>query len=105
MKKKYYIRKIFIKRKHKFSYIRNNALNHFLLQHLIPQKIDFSKIQNCLLNRLATDEKFFEDKFSQIEISENDEKNFHINKISVFDFPEKNEETNGQYTSNEINEL
>ena len=101
MKKKCNIRKIFIKRKHKFSYIRNKALNNFLLQHLIPKKIDFSKIQNCLLNRLATDEKFFEDKFSQNEVSENEGINFHENNISLFNFPEKNEETNGQYTSNE----
>jgi hypothetical protein len=101
MKKKCNIRKIFIKRKHKFSYIRNKALNNFLLQHLIPKKIDFSKIQNCLLNRLATDEKFFEDKFSQNEVSENEGINFNENNISLFNFPEKNEATIGEYTANE----
>ena len=51
--------------------------------------------------RLASDENFFEDIFNQNEVSENEGKNFHSNNISLFNFPEKSEATNGEYIANE----
>ena len=40
------------KSKRRFKYIKDKAIKLFLLQHLTPVNIDFSKVKNCLLNKI-----------------------------------------------------
>ena len=52
--------------KRRFRFIKDKAINDFLLQHLTPVKIDFSKVKNCLLNKLTKDENAIEKLFPEL---------------------------------------
>ncbi len=34
------------------KFIKDKGIKKFLLQHLIPQEIDFAQVKNCLLNNI-----------------------------------------------------
>ena len=51
--------------KRRFRFIKDKAINDFLLQHLTPVKIDFSKVKNCLLN--LKDEKVIDKLFPELK--------------------------------------
>ena len=51
--------------KRRIRYIKDKAINDFLLQHLTPVKIDFSKVKNCLLN--LKDEKVIDKLFPELK--------------------------------------
>ena len=51
--------------KRRIRYIKDKAINDFLLQHLTPVKIDFSKVKNCLLN--LKDEKVIDKLFPKLK--------------------------------------
>ena len=78
--------------KRRIKYIKDKAIENFLLQHLTPVKIDFSKIHNCLLNQLSKDENAFEKIFPEIS-AEGKANSKSINELTNFecgiDFEEK----------------
>ena len=41
------------------KFIKDKGVKHFLLQHLVPQEIDFALVKNCILNRIYEDEDIF----------------------------------------------
>ena len=52
--------------KRPIRYMKDRAIKNFLLQHLTPVKIDFSKVKNCLLNKLTKDENTIEKLFPEL---------------------------------------
>ena len=64
--KKIFKKRLYVKRKSKSNsrYIKDEAIKNFLIEHLTPKKIDFSKIKDCLLFKMLNDEKeiFLEEK-------------------------------------------
>lgn len=49
--------------KRRIRYIKDKAVKKFLLQHMTPVKIDFSKLENCLLNRIFKDDNIVDKVF------------------------------------------
>lgn len=70
--------------KRRIRYIKDKAIKNFLLQHLTPVKIDFSKMENCLLNQIIKDESIMDKIFPEIKET-NSETNMQLkNKLSLF---------------------
>ncbi len=66
MTKKLFRKKIyFIKSKPNTSIIKNKAVNHFLLQHLIPQKLNLEGAKNSILYRFSQDDSLFDNIFEK----------------------------------------
>ena len=67
--------------KRPIRYMKERAIKNFLLQHLTPVKIDFSKVKNCLLNKLTKDENAIEKLFPELNEakSETNLSNFKCN--------------------------
>ena len=63
--------------KRRVKYIKDKAIKNFLLQHMKPVKLDFSKLDNCLLNRLSREENIFQTLFPEINET-NDETNSQV---------------------------
>ena len=69
MKRLLFKRHLCLKPKHfkrPFRYVKDPAIKNFLLQHLTPVKIDFSKVKNCFLNKLTKDENAIEKLFPEL---------------------------------------
>ena len=47
------------------GYIKDKSVKYFILQHLKPSPIDFSKIKNCIFFRMASEENMEENPFPQ----------------------------------------
>ena len=73
------------KSRRRVRYIKDRAIINFLLEHLTPVKIDFSKIHNCLLNQLSKDENAFEKIFPEISDSEGKANSKSINELTHFE--------------------
>ena len=93
MKKKLFIKNLIIKNTKRKKYIKDKALNKFLFQHLVPKKLDFTKIQNCLLNRLANEENILEGISTLNEISEIGRDTVPENNMPLFLFPQRRRST------------
>ena len=88
MKRIKFKRSLHMKSKHakrRIKYIKDKAIENFLLQHLTPVKIDFSKIHNCLLNQLSKVENAFEKIFPEISDSEGKANSKSINELTHFE--------------------
>jgi hypothetical protein len=73
------------KSRRRVRYIKDRAIRNFLLEHLTPVKIDFSKIHNCLLNQLSKDENAFEKIFPEISDSEGKANSKSTNELTHFE--------------------
>ena len=51
--------KINFKSRKNNRFIKDKGIKNFLLKHLEPQKIDFDKVKNCILNRTFENEDIF----------------------------------------------
>ena len=70
--------------KRHIRYIKDKAIKNFLLQHLTPVKIDFSKMKNCLLNQIIKEESIMDKIFPEIKET-NSETNMQLkNSLSNF---------------------
>ena len=70
--------------KRRIKLLKDKAIESFLLQHLIPVKIDFSKIQDCLLNKLSRDENAIEKIFPENSDSKGESNSQSVNGLSNF---------------------
>ena len=50
---------------HRNGYIKDKSVKYFILQHLKPSPIDFSKLKTCVLMRMASEENMEENPFPQ----------------------------------------
>ena len=64
--------------------MKDRAIKNFLLQHLTPVKIDFSKVKNCLLNKLTKDENAIEKLFPELNEAKNETNSQSKNKLTNF---------------------
>jgi len=65
-------------------YIKDKAIKHFLLQHMKPVKLNFPKLDNCLLNRLSRDESNIENLFPEINEPKDETNSQIVNNLSKF---------------------
>ena len=70
--------------KRPIRYMKDRAIKNFLLQHLNPVKIDFSKVKNCLLNQLTKDENAIEKLFPELNEAKNETNSQSKNKLTNF---------------------
>ena len=70
--------------KRPIRYMKDRAIKNFLLQHLTPVKIDFSKVKNCLLNKLTKDENAIEKLFPELNEAKNETNSQSKNKLTNF---------------------
>ena len=70
--------------KRHIKYIKDRAIKHFLLQHMKPVKLNFPKLNNCLLNKLSRDENIFEKMFSEINEANDEAKSQIVYNLSKF---------------------
>ena len=67
--------------KRRFRFIKDKAINDFLLQHLTPVKIDFSKVKNCLLNKIMEKENIFDQLFPETKSEINMESKSNLSSL------------------------
>ena len=70
--------------KRRIKYVKDRAIKNFLLQHLTPVKIDFSKVKNCLLNQLIKDENAIDKLFPEFNEAKNETNSQLKNNLSNF---------------------
>ena len=70
--------------KRRIKLLKDKAIENFLLQHLTPVKLDFSKIQDCLLNKLSKDENAIEKIFPENSDSKGESNSQSVNGLSNF---------------------
>ena len=70
--------------KRPIRYMKDRAIKNFLLQHLTPVKIDFSKVKNCFLNKLTKDENAIEKLFPELNGAKNETNSQSKNKLTNF---------------------
>ena len=68
----------------RIRYVNDKAIKNFLLQHLRPVKLDFSKVDNCLLNRLARGENIFNKIFPDLNETKSEINLQLINNLSNY---------------------
>ena len=86
MKRLLFKRHLCLKAKHfkrPIRYLKDPAIKNFLLQHLTPVKIDFSKVKNCFLNKLTKDENAIE-KLFELNEAKNETNSQSKNKLTNF---------------------
>ena len=87
MKRLLFKRHLCLKPKHfkrPIRYLKDPAIKNFLLQHLTPVKIDFSKVKNCFLNKLTKDENAIEKLFPELKEAKNETNSQSKNKLTNF---------------------
>ena len=87
MKRFLFKRHLCLKPKHfkrPIRYVKDPAIKNFLLQHLTPVKIDFSKVKNCFLNKLTKDENAIEKLFPELNEAKNETNSQSKNNLSNF---------------------
>ena len=57
-KKSQKVKKNFKSTKKNKKLIKDKGIKKFVLEHLKPQKIDFYKVKNCILNNIYEDDDF-----------------------------------------------
>ena len=67
--------------KRRFRFIKDKAINDFLLQHLTPVKIDFSTVKNCLLNKFMEKENIFDQLFPETKSEINMESKSNLSSL------------------------
>ena len=70
--------------KRRFKIVKDKAINNFLLQHLTPVKLDFFRVQNCLLNQLAKGENAINKLFPELNEAKNETNLQLFNNLSDF---------------------
>ena len=85
MKRLLFKRHLCLKPKHfkrPIRYVKDPAIKNFLLQHLTPVKIDFSKVKNCFLNKLTKDENAIEKLFHELKETKKEINSQSKNKLT-----------------------
>ena len=93
MKKRLYRKRIiFLKTRPKTRLIKNEAIKHFLLQHLKPKKLNLEGVKESILFRLAQDDTIFENIFERKSDNKESGQNFPFNSKGglILKFTENN---------------